>query len=103
MEHINGQNNELTLIFPHGRVNCISAPNERFAKVVNRANITIAGNNNQVSMCFESEDKAEELLLSDGFLLIVKGDNNIVNIGYDGIKAHHWAVAGIGCGCFEGR
>ena len=73
MEHINGQNNELTLIFPHGRVNCISAPNERFAKVVNRANITIAGNNNQVSMCFESEDKAEELLLSDGFLLIVKG------------------------------
>ena len=54
MEHINGQNNELTLIFPHGRVNCISAPNERFAKVVNRANITIAGNNNQVSMCFES-------------------------------------------------
>ena len=81
MEHINGQNNELTLIFPHGRVNCISAPNERFAKVVNRANITIAGNNNQVSMCFESEDKAEELLLSDGFLLIVKGDNNIVNVG----------------------
>ena len=102
MEHINGQNNELTLIFPHGRVNCISAPNERFAKVVNRANITIAGNNNQVSMCFESEDKAEELLLSDGFLLIVKGDNNI-DIGYDGSKAHHWAVAGIGCGCFEGR
>lgn len=89
MEHINGQNNELTLIFPHGRVNCISAPNERFAKVVNRANITIAGNNNQVSMCFESEDKAEELLLSDGFLLIVKGDNNIVNVerlSYDTLR-----------------
>ena len=113
MEHINGQNNELTLIFPHGRVNCISAPNERFAKVVNRANITIAGNNNQVSMCFESEDKAEELLLSDGFLLIVKGDNNIVNVGtiilryssilgMTGLKLIIGQLPGLG-GCFEGR
>lgn len=32
-------------------------------------------------MCCDSEDSAEELLLSDGFLLIVKGDYNIVNIG----------------------
>ena len=32
-------------------------------------------------MYFDTEESAEDLLLSNGFLLIVKGDNNIVNIG----------------------
>lgn len=81
MEHIEGQDNEFTLIFPRHRIDCISSRDEKFSKIINQANITIAGNNNRVSMYFDSEDSAEELLLSDGFLLIVKGDNNIVNIG----------------------
>ena len=35
-----------------------------------------------VSQCISNtEESAEELLLSNGFLLIVKGDNNIVNMG----------------------
>lgn len=81
MKHINGQNNEFTLILPHTRINCISSQNEKFNKIIDHANITINGNDNKISMYFDSEDSAEELLLSDGFLLIVKGDNNIVNLG----------------------
>lgn len=46
MEHINGQNNEITLIFPHNRIDCIASQNERFNKIINQANITIIGNNN---------------------------------------------------------
>lgn len=81
MEHIIGQNNEITLIFPHNRIDCISSQNKKFNKIISQANITIIGNNNHVSIYFDSEDNAEELLLSDGFLLIMKGDNNIVNLG----------------------
>lgn len=81
MEQINGQHNELTFIFPHQRIDCISSKNERFSKIIGQANITVTGNNNRISMYFDSEDSAEELLLSDGFLLIVKGDNNVINMG----------------------
>lgn len=81
MERIKGQNNEVTLIFPHEKIDCITSKNERFNRILNQANVTITGNNNHISMCFDSEESAEELLLSEGFLLIVKGDNNIVNMG----------------------
>ena len=81
MENITGQNNEFTLIFPHNRIDCTSSQNDKFNKIINQANITITGNNNRISMYFDTEESAEELLLSNGFLLIVKGDNNIVNMG----------------------
>lgn len=81
MKHINGENNEITFIFPHDRIDCISSQNTKFNQIISQANITITGNNNHISMCFDSEDSAEELLLSDGFLLIVKGDNNSINMG----------------------
>ena len=74
MEQITGQNNEFTLIFPHNRIDCISSPNDKFNKIINQANITITGNNNHISMYFDTEESAEDLLLSNGFLLIVKGD-----------------------------
>ena len=81
MERIDGQSNEFTLISPHDKIDCISSRNAKFNKIINQANSTIIGNNNRISMCFDSEASAEELLLCDGFLLIVKGDNNVVNIG----------------------
>lgn len=81
MKHFDGQNNELTIIFPHNKIDCISSQNEKFNQIINQANITVTGNNNRISIYSDSEDSAEELLLSDGFLLIVKGDNNVVNIG----------------------
>ncbi|WP_106829899.1 acyltransferase [Parabacteroides pacaensis] len=81
MKQVNGQNNEMTIIFPNERIDCFSSQNEKFNKIIHQANITITGNNNHISLCFDSEESAEELLVSDGFLLIVKGDNNIINLG----------------------
>lgn len=81
MEPINGQHNEFTFIFPHGRIDCLSSQNEKFKALLRQAPIEITGNNNRISMYFDSEDSAEELLKGGGFLLIVKGDNNVVKIG----------------------
>ena len=55
MEQIIGQNNEFTLIFPHNRIDCVSSPNDKFNKIINQANITITGNNNHISMYFDTE------------------------------------------------
>ncbi len=66
MENITGQNNEFTLIFPHNRIDCTSSQNDKFNKIINQANITITGNNNRISMYFDTEESAEELLLSNG-------------------------------------
>lgn len=49
--------------------------------MLERSNISIIGNNNRVLLHFESEDSAEELLTGAGFLLIVKGDGNEVDMG----------------------
>ncbi len=81
MGSINGQNNEITFVFPQRRVDCISSKDERFSQVINQADISITGNNNHILMCFDSEDKVEELLFNKGLMLIVKGDNNVVNMG----------------------
>lgn len=81
MEHITGQNNTFTITLPNKTIDCLSPDDEKYRKLIDRDNIIITGNNNHISMRFDSEDSAEELLLSDGFLLIVKGDNNVVNIG----------------------
>ena len=39
--------------------------NDKFNKIINQANITITGNNNRISMYFDTEESAEELLLSN--------------------------------------
>ena len=62
MENITG----FTLIFPHNRIDCTSSQNDKFNKIINQANITITGNNNRISMYFDTEESAEELLLSNG-------------------------------------
>lgn len=49
--------------------------------MLERADISIIGNDNHVSLRFDSEESAEELLTGGGFLLIVKGDNNNVEMG----------------------
>ena len=54
MENITGQNNEFTLIFPHNRIDCTSSQNDKFNKIINQANITITGNNNRISMYFDT-------------------------------------------------
>lgn len=81
MGHINGQSNEITIILPHEKIDCISSRHEKFNQVINQSNMTITGNNNHIFIYFDSEESADNLLLSEGFLLIIKGDNNIVNLG----------------------
>lgn len=43
------------------------------------SNIIITGNNNHVSMHFDSEENVEKLLFNEYFLLIIKGNSNTVN------------------------
>lgn len=37
MEHINGQNNEFTFIFPNNRIDCLSSQDKRFCRKMTRA------------------------------------------------------------------
>ncbi|WP_459188900.1 acyltransferase [Parabacteroides sp. APC149_11_2_Y6] len=78
---IKGYNNELTIVLPQEKINYFASENEKISKIINSANISIIGNNNHVTLHFDSEESAEDILLGGGFLLIVKGDNNTVTIG----------------------
>ena len=81
MKNINGQGNEITIILPHKKIDCISSHHEQFNQIIHQSHIIITGNNNHVSMHFDSEENVEKLLLNEGFLLIIKGNNNTVNLG----------------------
>ena len=62
-------------------------------------------------MHFDSEENVEKLLLNEGFLLIIKGNDNTVNLGtiilrYSNILGmsgltHHRPVARFGNWCFK--
>ncbi len=79
MKNIDGQGNEITIILPHKKIDCISSHHEQFNQIIHQSHIIITGNNNHVSMHFDSEENVEELLLNEGFLLIIKGNDNTVN------------------------
>ena len=81
MKNINGQGNEITIILPHKKIDCISSHHEQFNQIIHQSHIIITGNNNHVSMHFDSEQNVEKLLLNEGFLLIIKGNDNTVNLG----------------------
>ena len=76
MKNINGQGNEITIILPHKKIDCISSHHEQFNQIIHQSHIIITGNNNHVSMHFDSEENVEKLLLNEGFLLIIKGNDN---------------------------
>ena len=79
--NIQGQENQLILAFPDREVCCPDTADDRISQMLERSDISIIGNNNRVLLRFESEDSAEELLTGGGFLLIVKGDGNKVDMG----------------------
>ena len=81
MKTITGNENKLIFAFPDKEVDCLSADGGVMAGLLDRSDITIAGDNNRVTMRFDSEDSAEELLTSGGFMLIVKGNGNEISIG----------------------
>ena len=111
MKNINGQGNEITIILPHKKIDCISSHHEQFNQIIHQSHIIITGNNNHVSMHFDSEENVESLLLNEGFLLIIKENDNTVNLGtiilrYSNIleewtKTHHRPVARFGSWCFK--
>lgn len=81
MKTIQGENNELVFAFPDREVNGLATEEKRLNQMLEKADISIIGNNNHILLQFDSEESAEELLTGGGFLLIVKGDNNEVNVG----------------------
>lgn len=81
MSAFQGINNELIFRFPDREVNCLSTTDTRLNEMLQRADISIVGNNNSVLLHFDSESSAEELLTNGGFLLIVKGNDNRVDLG----------------------
>lgn len=81
MDTITGNGNRLTFVFPDREVDCLDGTDSRMAGLVAQSGISIIGDDNCVTMRFDSEDSAAELLTGGGFMLIVKGNANEVSIG----------------------
>ena len=72
---------KLQLFYHMIKIDCVSSHHEQFNQIIHQSHIIITGNNNHVSMHFDSEENVEKLLLNEGFLLIIKGNDNTVNLG----------------------
>ena len=70
---------KLQLFYHMIKIDCLYSHHEQFNQIINRSNIIITGNNNHVSMHFDSEENVEKLLFNEYFLLIIKGNSNTVN------------------------
>ena len=46
---------KLQLFYHMIKIDCVSSHHEQFNQIINRSNIIITGNNNHVSMHFDSE------------------------------------------------
>ena len=82
MTQIEGNENQLIFAFPDREVNCTTTTDALTSCLLERADISSIGHRNRVLLHFESEAAAEELLTGGGFLLIVKGDDNDVEVGH---------------------
>lgn len=82
MTQIEGNENQLIFAFPDREVNCTTTTDALTSCLLERADISIIGHRNRVLLHFESEGAAEELLTGGGFLLIVKSDDNDVEVGH---------------------
>lgn len=82
MTQIEGNENQLIFAFPDREVNCTTTTDALTSRLLERVDISIIGHRNRVLLHFESEAAAEELLTGGGFLLIVKGDDNDVEVGH---------------------
>ena len=82
MTQIEGNENQLIFAFLDREVNCTTTTDALTSCLLERADISSIGHRNRVLLHFESEAAAEELLTGGGFLLIVKGDDNDVEVGH---------------------
>lgn len=55
---------KLQLFYHMTKIDCASSHHEQFNQIINRSNIIITGNNNHVSMHFDSEENVEKLLFN---------------------------------------
>ena len=69
------------LAFPEGEVNCLTTEDAELCALLERADITIIGDHNRVRLRFAARERAQELLTSGSFMLIVTGDDNQVDLG----------------------
>ncbi len=66
---------KLQLFYHMTKIDCASSHHEQFNQIINHSNTTMnTGNNNHVSMHFDSEENVEKLLSNEDFLLIIKGN-----------------------------
>lgn len=92
-QSINGQNNEFRIVLPGQDINCLTSNNDTINDIISQANISIIGNNNRIVMHSDSIESVRNTFLGGGFLLIVKGDNSIINIG--NFILRHSAILGM--------
>lgn len=81
MKQICGNNNRLQIIFPDMTYDAMHLADEHMAGLLEQSDISIIGNNNRVALHFNSKEDMEDLLSGGGFMLIVKGDSNVVELG----------------------
>lgn len=82
MNKIKGTKNKITLHFPENRkIECLDSSSTAWKEVVNRSNITIEGDNNQVDLYFNSEQEAVNLLSNIAFNILIIGNGNQMNVG----------------------
>ncbi|MCC8171873.1 MAG: acyltransferase [Parabacteroides sp.] len=93
LQSIQGRNNEFTVILPQKKIDCLTSESGKISEIVSQASLSITGNNNRITLRFDSEEHVEEVLLGGGFHLIVKGDNNVVTIG--NLILRHSAMLGM--------
>ena len=59
---------KLQLFYHMTKIDCASSHHEQFNQIINRSNIIITGNNNHVSMHFDSEEKSNVSIGEDSQL-----------------------------------
>ena len=82
MDKIKGTGNKIILHFPQNReIECLDGNSAIWYDAVNRANIVIDGENNQVDLHFNSEQEALNLLCNIAFNVLIIGNGNQINVG----------------------
>ena len=74
---------KLQLFYHMTKIDCASSHHEQFNQIIHQSHIIITGNNNHVSMHFDSEENVEKLLLNEG--LIIKNIFKTIILRYSSI------------------
>lgn len=59
MKNINGQGNEITIILPHKKIDCISSHHEQFNQIIYNPQIQISAESETKRSIFRKRDKTK--------------------------------------------